>query len=121
MKNIIIALFLLVFLASASQQQISSPGTHPRNYVEITDAKPYTVPVGKILVITALGRSVGSPSVGVASFTINGVQKGDMYMSLNLPHNPSVQPWTPGLAAGAGDIVETPTTNGVVYGYLSNE
>lgn len=102
--------------------QISFQGqVHPRDFVEITQATPYTVPDGKILAITALGRSVGVPSVDSSTLTINGVQKGIVYMSLNLPHVPSVLPWTQGLAAQAGDLVETPGTGGAAYGYLVNE
>jgi len=124
--TLILGFSLLV--AGLLDSQSPSTGTtgttiavHPRDYVEISVGNPFTVPTGKIFVLTALGRSVTSPSTGTSTITINGVQKGVIYTSINLPHEPSVQPWPVSIFAVAGDVVDTPSNGGIGFGYLVDE
>lgn len=97
---------------------------HPRDWIVIEEGVPYTVPAGKLLVITALGDHMGS--CGATYLDFNGVRaltgitvacsqnytEGTVFMQ-NVPV---------GLRASSGDVVSVAhqITPGVgrAWGYL---
>jgi len=114
--------FMMSFQGNPKLQPASvAMKVHPRHFVEITENSPYTVPQDKLLVITALGRTSGTPSVNTSVLTINGESKAIVYLSINLPHEPQMIEWPMGLIAEEGDFVETPSDDGAAYGFLVDE
>lgn len=94
-------------------------GPHPRDMVQIAEGQPYTVPPGKILVVTAVGYI--APGPGTATLKVNGVTALTMHDGSNLgmrdvPRCLSVQ-W--------GNVVEVedgvaPYVYSRAWGYLAD-
>ena len=57
---------------------------HPREMVQIRGGVPYTVPLGKLLVITALGTGADLAQNGNAQLLVNG--QAEAISSVNGPH-----------------------------------
>ena len=90
---------------------------HPRDFIEILEGAPYTVPAGRLFVVTALGRSA-TGGVNVSLF-IDGVQKANVVIN---PH--SMNAFPAGLAVPPGKVIEVTSDlsqSGQVWGYLVDE
>jgi hypothetical protein len=94
---------------------------HPRDYVRIDEGTPYTVPTGKILVITGGGCLNGGGTRG-GKIQFNGViivgfsQEGWMVNGPDIPVN-----FAEGLAAASGTVVSLSRDAGdsiLCWGYL---
>ena len=76
---------------------------HPRDMVQIREGTPYTVPAGKLFVLTAigLGSSWSSPTGGSCPvrFLVNGLD--EFYSSTS----GGIQEVPTGLAVRAGDVI----------------
>ncbi len=93
----------------------------PRDAVVVREGAPFTVPTGKLFVLTGLGRVSGSGSS--AALKINGATELRTYNgSGNDPTEPTVRPLPPGLTANAGDVVDVDNgasgSDGRAWGYL---
>jgi hypothetical protein len=105
----------------AGQHIIVEYGPSPRDMVQIREGTPFTVPPGKLLVMTALGNS---DAAGIGSILrVNGtVELTNTFVYAQNP--PSVCPIANGLALPAGSVVEAMnigggTANGRAWGYLA--
>ena len=121
----------LAFLTMAQTPQPINPTWSPRNplpvvllrdYVQIYEGTPYTVPPNKILMLTALGK--GSFS-GTAHVLINNQPAPEvtMYCTANAGTNNSISELPRGLTMNAGDvvtIVSATGASGVAWGYLAD-
>jgi len=89
----------------------------PRDYVQIKFGFPYTVPAGKILVVTALGNTDGSGSFN--SLKVDGVP--ELTAIHGYPQNPpSIAPVATGFSIPAGSVVEVDSTSTArAWGYLA--
>jgi hypothetical protein len=95
----------------------------PRAAVIVREGVPYTVPPGKLLVVTAIGPSE-IPLAGAGTpvrITVNGAVECELTMQPT--YSTTVQPVPPGFTVAAGSIVEIAPTigNGLVgraWGYL---
>ena len=106
------------------QEFLVEYGPHPRDYVQLEEAVPHTVPQGKVLVFTALGGSDTSGSTVRLFF--DGVQHietstagwnsgGGYGNATSMKHLP------PGLSARAGTVItfdSGSSVTGVAWGYL---
>ena len=92
---------------------------HPRDFVRIEEGTPYVVPVGRILVVTALGAK---GSHGTIEFRVNGVFEVVVKGSGGEWAPTVAELPTPGVAAAAGDSVEVDASgvgsDGRAWGYL---
>lgn len=121
----------LVFLTSS--QALTPVGgyrieylPHPRDMVQIKEGVPYTVPAGKIFVLTALGGSGYGPRV----LRVDGIEEslGGFYNSATysgvVPGN-SVVEVPIGFTARAGSIVDVGNGStggaGRAWGYLASQ
>lgn len=106
-------------LASRSQPL---PMIQARDFVQIRQGQPYTVPTGKILVITALGNEVDN-TAGILQ--VNGVTRLRTFFA-NGGTGSSVVEVPRGLTMVAGEVVEV-LSNGtqypfsVAWGFLGDE
>ncbi len=127
-----IGLTCLAFLAMAQNPQPINPTWSPRNplpvvllrdYVQIYEGTPYTVPPNKILMITAFGAT--APNISPTFLTVNGVTvlmrstttSGAPYDFLSVHDVPR------GLTFSSGDVVVVGTGGtgfGVAWGYLAD-
>lgn len=118
----------LAFLAfgqgsySAGQPNKFEIAPHPRDFVQIREGTTYTVPVGKIFVLTALG-GVDYAGSDYYWFDVDGQNK--LYAHSNFSfHTPSLRPVPPGctVAAGSNIVVRggASASNDVrAWGYLA--
>ncbi len=108
-------------------------GPHPRDMVRVESGAPYTVPAGKLLVVTGLGHMTASSATKQAvSVQFNGTgvlaawtriwEKYDGITSLGVSGaGPAIPVVPPGLVAAAGTQVEVSGTGGgVLLGYLAD-
>lgn len=97
-------------------------GPHPRDIVVITETAPYTVPPGRLLVVTGLGTSIDTGVGGGAHLIVNGSIEAT---NSNNSH-PSMFPLpSPGIAIKAGATVTVddnyaPLSTGRAWGYLAD-
>ena len=112
---------------SMSQATVSTPlrveyMAHPRDMVQISGLTPYTVPVGKALVITACGSFALSGN-GVSMLVNGQLQYSVLPDGVN--DRRSVQPVPQGFTVPAGSVVTiqagSPPDNGRAWGYLVNQ
>jgi hypothetical protein len=89
-----------------------------RDYVQIRQGTPYTVPQNKILMITAFG-SEGSSYAGNLEIRVDGITRllATPFSLQSSPFALSVLEVPRGLTVGAGSIVEVFGTNGVNPAY----
>jgi hypothetical protein len=105
----------------AGQHIIVEYGPHPRGMVQVREGAPFTVPPGKILVMTSLGNSDAAGSGSILK--VNGtVEITNAFAYAQNP--PSACPIATGLALPAGSVVEAMnvgggTANGRAWGYLA--
>ena len=95
-------------------------GPHARDMVVIREGTPYTVPHGKLLVMTAIGNS---GFIQMAStFLVNGVPEGASALGGCWPSMPTIHRLPPGHAVPAGSVVEVVSdgTVGRAWGYLES-
>src|SRR5262245_38221943 len=98
-------------LASAvwiSMSQLSLPkprievGPHPRDFVQVRQGTPYTVPLGKVFVPTAVG--VGSSISSYGRMMVNGTQVAEGNAGSNWMNGSMA--WIPdGLFYAAGSVI----------------
>jgi len=98
---------------------------HPRNSVRIREGTPFTVPVGKLIVLTSMGSIEVSSAVQNTVLTIDGVDEAVVrYSTTQMSTATStVTPLPEGLVAGEGQVVAVaeldPTDEaGVAWGFL---
>lgn len=123
---------LVLLLTSAAQRTSASLGhflspnptvevvgiPDPRDMVMIREGQPFTVPTGKILVVTALGATSNS---FVVSLLVDG--QNEMEAVANLPYGNSttVQQLPTGFTVPSGSIVEVTSGQAIfarAWGYL---
>jgi len=130
LATILVGLGLLVTVGfaqsgtfTAQPIQCGSLGLNPEasDLMVIKTGSPFTVPAGKILVITGVGRSTAN--TGNSAVHINGVSEAVVSTTFGTgsPSSPSIVALPLGLTAQAGDIVDAASSNGRVYGYLQDE
>lgn len=118
----------LAFLTMAQNPQPINPNWSPRNplpvvllrdYIQIREGTPYTVPPNKILMVTALGS--GS-NTGQAWIYVSGRSTAEVTANCNA--SSSVLELARGLTLNAGDIVGVFGANtggsGVAWGFLAD-
>jgi hypothetical protein len=82
---------------------------HPRDMVQIRGGTPFTVPAGKLFVLTGIGNTEG----GAGSSQIIGLLvNGQREVVTNSNSVPSVVPIPVGLTATSGSVVELTEVNG---------
>jgi len=90
-------------------------GPDPRDMVQIRYPVPYTVPPGKLLVVTGVG--------GTAFNGLDGLRvDGQMELQILQDHtgNPSsIVPVPLGFTIPAGSVVDAPWDGGRIWGYLA--
>lgn len=98
---------------------------HPRDMIQIREGSPFTVPVGKILVLTALGTNTGGGSSDSVQYLVDGQQDGQT----TAWRNPTVSPVSmtelpEGRSIQAGSTVAVQSTlaanAGRLWGYVTN-
>jgi hypothetical protein len=83
---------------------------HPRDWVVVEEGVPFTAPVGKILVVTALGSN--SYNRAVVQLKVNGIFEACVRLSQNgsgtagYPSSSNVVPVPVGQAPRAGAVLE---------------
>lgn len=94
---------------------------HPRDYVQITSGTPYTVPSGKLFVLTALGaiNGVSGPTALVVDGTVQATVPSQAA-------NPVCYPATAasGLTVAAGGVIEVSVGSpgsSRAWGYLASQ
>lgn len=98
---------------------------HPRDYVQIIEGMPYTVPIGKLFVPTALGMSIRTGS-GSVQLRVSGqyVCSNDA-ASGSTGTQPSMLEVPRGLSIPAGSLVEVlggqPGYPAQTWGYLTDQ
>jgi hypothetical protein len=102
---------------------------HPRDMVQIREGTPFTVPPGRLFVLTALGTADASAGAGVSTWLkMNGQNEAQAvsdFMNTGQANNPSCSQITPmpaGFTAGPGSILEVVSNSGSmgrVWGYLA--
>ena len=97
-------------------------GPHPRDMVQIREGQPFTVPAGKILVVTAVGRA--SPQWSSTNLRINGNVDLNVQQPAPMPSASPLIPLPTGLTYVWGTVVEPddgdPTNQqGRAWGYLA--
>lgn len=92
---------------------------HPKDWVVIAFGVPFTVPEGKVLVVTGLGTSVPPAGGGIIKLEVDGVDQ----VSTPSGTNPTTIKEVPvGLAAAAGSTVAARgSTLARAWGYLVDE
>jgi len=92
---------------------------HPRDMVQISQGTPYTVPQGRLLVVTALGNTDGSGNN--AGLRVNGqIELSSVFVFAQNP--PSLCPLPTGFTVPAGAVVDVfggPSLTGRAWGYLA--
>jgi hypothetical protein len=97
-------------------------GPHPRDFVRIQEGAPFTVPAGRILVITAVGGPL-TPSIA-ATVQVNGVGVTNAFADIYYNSPLTVRPISRFVTARAGDVVGVvglgaAGTDARCWGYLS--
>jgi energy-converting hydrogenase Eha subunit F len=130
---------VLVLLSMSQVPPLNARGTfiqylpHPRDYVQVREGTPYTVPAGKILTITATGTIDFYNFSDWAQVKINGTVENEstalattqMYNTVYFGNSMSATP--AGFTAHSGDVVEvfSSATNGSLHarlwGFLSDQ
>jgi len=89
---------------------------HPRDFVRIVEGTPYTVPAGRILVVTAMGSVIG---IG-GNWAICAVNGADAVFVWIDQVGGGVTEIPTGLTAQGADVVDVRTAGqtGVLLGYL---
>ncbi len=93
----------------------------PRDMVQIREGTPYTVPAGKVLVITGLGATSTTSSNNVG-LNIDGQVELQTYTAALSADTPSVHPVPQGFTAQAGSTVAIAgggSNNGRAWGYIA--
>jgi hypothetical protein len=102
---------------------------HPRDMVQIKEGTSYTVPAGRLLVITALGDATGyfnTPTFNV-QLSVNGQVEAAAYYPASVSPSPTVLELAQGLVAKAGDVVAVSVRPGFssvdarAWGYLASQ
>lgn len=97
-------------------QPISTCCPSPSDYIVIEGNVSYTVPAGRHLLITGVGRS--ADVTAASAIFINSVEQGRTRYTAGSTA-PTMVPWPAGLVADPGDVVEaSPTSDARVYGIL---
>ena len=86
---------------------------HPRDAIRVVEGVPFTVPAGRILMMTGLIQVTGSDTVVSAS--INGVK---VLRAMNHESVGGVVEIPFGLTAGAGDVVDVVSSSVLSSGLL---
>lgn len=95
-------------------------GPHPRDMVQIKQGTPYTVPAGRIFVLTGLGDNQNLNQL--ARLQVDGQDELTMFGATGgaYPPSPSVGPVPVGLTVAGGRTVTIVSSNqGRAWGYLS--
>jgi hypothetical protein len=100
---------------------VSDP--HPRDFVRIVEGVPFTVPAGKILVVTGMGWHTPGYGTHQLSVFVDGVSIYAEVVAWETAgtHNLGLEIPTPGIAVAAGAVVTTASTYanyGLALGYL---
>jgi hypothetical protein len=123
-----LACFVAMGQSSISSTPIGTPVRieympHPRDMIVIQQGVPFTVPPGKLLVMTALGNT-NADGQGAVLMVNGAVELANAFVYAQNP--PSVCPIPIGLALPAGSVVEPLTVagstgNGRAWGYLATQ
>jgi hypothetical protein len=126
------ALLAAVVFLSMAQTTVGTPlrveyQAHPRDMVQINGSTPYTVPQGKLLVITGVG-SVLNAAVTSSALSVNGQveARATFFLQGNaVGAVPSMATFPSGLTAGSGSVVSVVDNanpvDGRAWGYLVNQ
>jgi hypothetical protein len=92
---------------------------HPRYWIIVEEGAPFTVPPGKILVLTGLGLRTASPS-STSELKIDGVLMASASGQQDNGNGASVKVLAVGLSAKANSLVEVSGTSSIgrAWGYL---
>jgi hypothetical protein len=98
---------------------------HPRQMIRIREGTPFSVPAGKVLVLTALGTTVGGGSGDSVQYMVDGHQEGQTSAWRNSTIAPSSMTELPeGRSVQAGSTVAIHSTlggnEGRLWGYLTD-
>jgi hypothetical protein len=91
---------------------------HPRDWVVVEEGVPYTVPQGKILVVTAIGAAHNSGGIG--RVLVNGTIQCETANDVQFGNGASVKQLPLGFSVTSGSTVDTMCTTGLgrAWGYL---
>lgn len=99
---------------------------HPRDWIIVRPGQPFTVPAGKLFVLTAIGQS-GPPSQTNNSVDFNGVREASSldlstYANAQTWDSATIRPVPVGCSAVAGTLIEVFPSNvgspARAWGYL---
>ena len=102
------------------QEFLVEYGPHPRDYVQVKEGEPYTVPAGRLFVLSGLG-STGTQGGG--NLVVDGQTEvhatGSTWSSGGgYGNSASVKLLPRGFTAAGGSVVEVTGTNSRAWGYL---
>lgn len=123
-----LALGICAILSMSQASVINTPlrveyMPHPRDMVQIKEGTPYTVPVGKVFVVTGLG-STAAVNAPMAALAINGtVEATTIVQGCGGTETRSVVELVAGLTAPAGSTISVQSNypdpdDGRAWGYL---
>ncbi len=96
---------------------------HPRDFVQIKEGTPYTVPAGKLFVLTALGNTVAEMHT---ELFVNGVAEAESSNAQSTGNAVSMKRVPRGFAVAAGSVITLTSLwsapdDGRAWGYLADE
>jgi hypothetical protein len=103
---------------------------HPREMVQIGGLNTYTVPTGKLFVLTGLGTSrtgIGGTNIGQVSLRVNGLRSVSALATLEEGNGASMKSIPMGLALGPGSVLDVVDQNDQLdatffaWGYLAKQ
>ena len=127
---LVVAAIGLAFAVGAQGQGVISPHNvlieympHPRDMVQIVDGQPFTVPSGKILVLTAIGDANTASSI---QLKVDGVFRFKLANAGYSETPLTMFPIPQGMTVQSGGLVEVVGGSGGVgntwaWGYLGDE
>jgi hypothetical protein len=105
----------------AGQHVIVSYGPSPRDMVQIKEGTPYTVPPGKLFVLTGVGSTVGCYTV---TLKVNGQDEASTVFSCPST-GCSIMSAPVGFTVASGSTLETSSNTGLqvarAWGYLADQ
>ena len=132
-RSLLVGLVLgAIALLTMSQSLVPSTATvrvqympHPRDMVQIEEGVPYTVPVGKVFVLTGLGTDIAL-QYSIATLEVDDVPRTQAVTSFNSNDTgmvSAVAPVPPGFTVDAGHSISvTSGQHGArAWGYLADQ
>lgn len=97
-------------------------GPHPRDMVQVKQGTPYTVPPGKLFVLTGLG---GADNLGYSQLSVDGASEAAVMATCSNGGGSTVASVPSGFTVPGGSTISVVTTSGGgqsrAWGYLANQ